>query len=201
MKVMMNVQRVLVAVRSGEPDSGIDESLQADEEAPGNMGVLKGEPARFMKSNQGVVATRTVGTGVGALMTDSMDDNDIAVTRSTSNPKPPAASTNEKLATITPVANISGPGTLSVLPPYPVGRGIFLPFNQTLPKCEMCRCTSALITRTRRSDPCNTVFLCLGHGLDVTSATHDLVLCQLTKKYLYSFISPQHEAAIRAVLA
>ena len=49
-------------------DNGIDETLYAEEEARGNMSVLKGEPARFMENGQGVLATRTVETGAGAWM-------------------------------------------------------------------------------------------------------------------------------------
>ena len=128
------------------------------------------------------------------------DDNDIAVTGSTPNPEPPAACASEKPASITQVTHMSGSDASSMLPSYPVGRGIIFPFNQTLPKCGMCRC-SALITKTRRSDPSKIGFLCLGHGLDVTSAARDLVFSQAhAKKHICTFISPQHEAAIRAFL-
>ena len=127
------------------------------------------------------------------------DDNDIAVTESTPNPETPSACASEKPASVTPVTRMSGSDASSMLPSYPVGRGIIFPFSQELPKCGMCRC-SALITKTRRPDPSKTVFLCLGHGLDVTLAARDLVLLQ-AKKSLYTFISPQHEAAIRAFLA
>jgi hypothetical protein len=190
-------------------DSGIDESWQAEEDSPGNTGVLKGEPMRFIENSQGVVAARAVGTGAGPWMADSIgikpgdlkeDDNDIAVTESTPNPESPAACASEKPASVT---HMSGSDASSKLPSYPVGRGIIFPFNQTLPRCGvgMCRC-SALITKTRRSDPSKTGFLCLSHGLDVTTAARDLVFSQPQgKKNLYTFISPQHEAAIRAFLA
>jgi len=46
-----------------------DGRLQAEEGAPGNMGVLKGEPARLVKNSRGeVTETRIVKTGKGALM-------------------------------------------------------------------------------------------------------------------------------------
>jgi len=159
--------------------------------------VLKGKTA-FMENKQGIVATRTVGKEAEAWMADSMDGNDIAVTGSTPNPKPPAASTNEKLTGIR-VVNRSSSNASSKLPSHPVGRGVLLPFNQTLPRCRSCQ-SSALITRTRRSDPTNTGFVCLDHGLKGTSVTRDLVLLQ-AKRSLFTFISPQHEAAIRAFLA
>ena len=159
-----------------------------------------------METNQGVVAARTVGKGAEAWMADSIGiqrgdpeegDNDIAVTESAPNPKPPAASTNEKPTGIR-VINRSSSNASSKLPSHPVGRGVLLPFNQTLPRCRSC-CSSALITRTRRSDPTNTGFVCLDHGLKGTSVTRDLVLLQ-AKRNLFTFISPQHEAAIRAFL-
>ena len=159
-------------------DSGIDESLQAEEGSPKNTGVLKEEPAQFIGNSQGLVAARTVGIGAGPWMADSIgiqpgdhkeDDNGIAVTASTPNPESPAACASEKLANVTPVSHMSWSDALSMLPSYPVGRGI-IPFNQRLPKCGMCRC-SALITKTRHSNPSKTGFLCLGHGLDVNVLT------------------------------
>jgi len=153
-----------------------------------------------MGNRQGVVATRTVGKEAEAWMADSVEGNDITVTESTPNPKPPAASTNEKLTLADiRVVNRSSPNASSKRPSHPVGRGILLPFNQTLPRCRSCQ-SSALIIRTRRSDPTNTGFVCLDHGLKGTSATRDLVLLQ-AKRSVFTFISPQHEAAIRAFLA
>ena len=158
-------------------DGGIDESLQAEEGSPENTGMLKGEPTRFIENSQGVVAARAVGTGTGPWMADCIgikpggpkeDDNDIAVIESTPNSEPPAACASEKPTGVTPVTHMSGSDASSMLPSYPVGRGIIFPFNQTLPRCGMCYC-SALITKTRRSNPSKTSFLCLGHGLDVTS--------------------------------
>jgi len=69
--------------------------LQAEEDSPGNMSVLKGEAARLMKNSRGAVAsTRTVKRGRKVLTTDKIgiqrggleeDDNGVAIGTSTPN--------------------------------------------------------------------------------------------------------------------
>ena len=92
-----------------------------------------------------------------------------------------------------------------------MGRGIFLPSDQLpsgkfLSRCEKCDCR-ALIARTVAGhyDFYKNGVLCLDHGLDVNSVTRDLVIRKQAKpgnmRYRYKFISSEHEAAIRAVLA
>jgi len=75
-----------------------DERLQAEEGAPGNMGVLKGEPARLVKNSLGEAAkTRIVKTGKESLMSNNIgkqrgdpeDNNGVAIGTSTPNSKPP----------------------------------------------------------------------------------------------------------------
>ena len=109
----------------------------------------------------------------------------------------PATPANEKLAG-TPLVT-SGPGSAAspVIPSYPVGRGISLPFGQLLPKCDACSC-NALITWYRPCNPKKNGVVCLDHGLTEGTATRDLVL--LKWKNRFRFISPEHEAAIRAFL-
>jgi len=149
-----------------------------------------------MENNQGEsIATRTVETGPETLMTNKIgiqqwdaekgEDKGIAIG-------------------VPPVASGSGSATSSAPPSYPVGRGISLPSGRFLPECESCDCR-ALISRTSRSYPSKNGLLCLDHGLDVNSVTRDLVIRTATPqnktKYVYAFISPEHEAAIREFLA
>jgi len=149
--------------------------LSAGEEAPG---VSKGKPTRPMKSGQGeVAATGIVETGTEELMIN-----------------------NKGIQRGDPEEDDNGaPGSAAspVLPSYPVGRGISLPFGQLLPKCDACSC-SALITWSRRCNPKKNGVVCLDHGLHEGWATRDLAL--LDNKSRYHFISPEHEAAIRAFL-
>ena len=174
--------------------------------------MLKGEPVRLMKNRRGgVAATRIAKTGTGteALRINNIGiqrgdpeevDNDcVAIGTSTPNSKPPATLANEKLAGVPPVT--SGPGSAAslVLPSYPVGRGISLPFGLLLPKCDWCSYNS-LIAWSCRSNPSENGDMCLDHGLQDNSATRDLVMKNISI-YQYSFISPEHEAAIRAFLA
>ena len=107
------------------------------------------------------------------------------------------------------MAGESGPAASTVLPSYPVGRGIFLPSDQLLsgqllPPCEKCGCR-ALIARVSNSNSFKNGVLCLDHGLEEDSITRCLVVravAQTKKKsVVYRFISPEHEAAIRAFLA
>ena len=187
-----------------------DERLQAEEGAPGNVGVLKGEPARLVKNSRGEVAeTRIVKTGKESLKFNNIgtqrgspgeDNNGVAIGTSTPNSKPPITPANEKLAGVPPITSRPGSAGSPVLPSYPVGRGISLPFDQFLPKCDWCSC-NALITWTPilRSCPKVSGALCLDHGLQSNSATRDLVMGNY-HFYQYRFISPEHEAAIRAFL-
>jgi len=168
-----------------------DDELSAEEDAPGDMSVLKGEPTRVMKNSRRAVATmRIVKKGKEVLRIKNIgtprgdpeeDDNGVAigVPPVTSRPRSPAS---------------------PVLPSYPVGRGISLPFGQLLPKCEGPGCScNALIAWSIRSNPKDNGVLCLDHGLERNSATRDLVLWR-NPPYQYGFISPEHEAAIRAFL-
>jgi hypothetical protein len=176
---------------------------------PGNANVLKGEPAQLVKNSRGEVATmRTVETGAEMLMADNIrvqqgdpekDNTDIAIGTPTPNRKPRAAPANEELAGVRPVT--SGPGSTAspMLPSHTVGRNMTLPYGQLLPRCGMCNC-SALIVRTRRPHSKHNCFVCLDHGLSETSNTRDLVL-RSGPKSRYAFISPEHEAAIRAFFA
>jgi len=69
--------------------------LQAEEDSPGNISVLKGKPARLMKNNWGAVAsTRTVKRGREALRTNNIgiqrgdpeeDHNGVEIGTSTPN--------------------------------------------------------------------------------------------------------------------
>jgi len=164
-----------------------------------------------MKNSQGAVAaTRIAKTGTGTEASrlridntrirrgdpEEVDYDGVAIGTSTPNSKPPATLANEKLAGVPPV---TGPAASLVLPSYPVGRGISLPFGLLLPKCDWCSCNS-LIAWSCRSDPSENGVMCLDHGLQDNSATRDLVMKNISF-YQYSFISQEHEAAIRAFLA
>jgi len=172
-------------------------------------GNLKGEPARLMKNSRGEVAEALiVETSKEALMIDNTgiqqgdpeeDNIGVVIGTSTTNSQSPAPAANEKLAGVPPVASGPGSAALPVLPSYPVGRGISLPFGQLLPKCYGCSC-NALIAWSHPSDPGANGVLCLDHGLQASSATRDLVILS-DSWYRYGFISPEHEAAIRALLS
>jgi len=199
-----------IAVHFGESaDGGIDERLQADEDAPRNMSVLKGEPTRLMKNSRGAVAaTRIVKTGKEALRIKNMgtqhdpkeDDNGVAIGMSTPNSRPPATAANEKLAGVPP--GTSRPESPATPPSYPVGRGISLPgpFGGLLPKCSWssCSCNALIVWRSSIDTKQNGV-VCLDHGLRKGSATRDLVLNPYY--FRYEFISPEHQVAIQAFLA
>jgi len=173
--------------------------------------VLKGEPARLMKNSRGAVAaTRIVRRGKEALRIKNIgiqggdpeaDDNDVAIGTSTPDSTPPATAANETLAGLPPVTSRPGSPAPPALPSYPVGRRISLPFGRLLPKCNWssCSCNALIVWRSRFDIKQNGV-VCLDHGLLDDSVTQDLSL-----KYLhyfhYEFISPEHEAAIRAFLA
>jgi len=166
--------------------------------------VLKGKPARPMKKGRRVVAaTCIVETGTEELMINNKglqrgDPEEDDSGTSTPNSKPPATPANERLAGAPPVTSgPAGSAASPVLPSYPVGRGISLPFGQLLPKCDACSC-NALITWYRRGNSMASGVVCLDHGLDEHRPARDLVF--LTYKNRYSFISSEHEAAIRAYL-
>ena len=169
--------------------------------------MLKRKSTRLMKNSQGkVAATRIVETGteinnIGIPGGDPEEDhNGAAICTSTPNPEPLATPANEKLAGVPPVT--SGPGSVGspVLHSYPVGGGVSLPFGRMLPKCDACSC-KALIAWSSLSNPKKNGFVCLDHGLrnDNGWATRHLGL--LSGKCRYSFISAEHEAAIRAFFA
>ena len=176
--------------------------------------MLKGEPARLMKNSQGAVAaTRVVKTGKKALRINKIgtqrgdpeeDDDGAAIGTSTINSKPPATVANEKLIRVPPVT--SRPGSPAPPPSYPVGRGISLPgpFGGLLPKCNWSSCScNALIVWRSGFDSKQTGLVCLDHGLREESegwATRDLVV-KSHSSFRYEFISPEHEATIRAFLA
>ena len=176
--------------------NGTDERLQAEREMSGNIGALKGEPVQLMENSQGQVAathtveteepTRLVADYIGIQQSDVEEDGaGVAIVASAPRLEPP----------VPPVTVESRPAASPVLPSYPVGRGVSLPFGQLLPRCARCNCR-ALITLTHHSTSETNRVLCLDHGLSWTSDTKDLVLLKR-----YSFISPEHEAAIRAFLA
>ena len=163
---------------------------------------------------RGVAATHIVETGKEALMINNMgvqrddpgeDDNGVATCRPTPNYKRLAAPANEELTGLSPVT--SGPTTGStespVLPCYSVGLGVSFPFGQLLPRCSErgCNC-NALIAWSNRSDPKETGVVCLGHGLQWANHwdVQNLALIW-TAQRRYRFISPEHEAALRAFLA
>ena len=188
--------------------------LQAEEDAPGNMSALTGEPARLMKnSREAVAATRNVKTGtkasginnIGIQRGDPKEDyNGVSTGTSTINSKPPATAANEKIAGVSPVTSRPGSPASPVLHSYPVGRGISLPFGRLLPKCDWSSCScNALIVWRSALDPKQTGVVCLDHGLIAESEdwpTRHLRLKYHTK-FPLEFISQEHEAAIRAFLA
>jgi len=178
------------------------------------MSALKGEPARLTKNSRGAVAaTRVVKTGKKALRINKIgtqrgdpeeDNNGVSIGTSTINSKPPATASNEKLAGVPP--GTSRPGSPASPPSYPVGRGISLPgpFGGLLPKCSWSSCScNALVVWRSALDTKQTGVVCLDHGLRDESegwATRDLVL-KSHSSFRYEFVSPEHEAAIRAFLA
>ena len=165
--------------------------------------MLKGKPARPMKKGRRVVAT----TGIVETGTEESMINNKGVQRgdpeeddngtSTPNSEPPATPANERLAGAPPVTSGPGSAVSPVLPSYPVGRGISLPFGQLLPKCDTCSC-NALITWRRDGNPKKHGVVCLDHGLEAYLPARDLALRSWKNEYI--FISPEHEAAIRAFL-
>ena len=168
----------------------------------------EGEPALQIKDSQREVAgTRTVETGektwqmannIGMQQGNLKEDDDGVAITTTPNAKHSVAPVNDKV--VSPVTIGSGPAASPSLPSYPVGRGIFLPFGQLLPRCAMCNCI-ALIAMTYHSDPEIKCVLCLNHGLLGNSVTRNLILLNgAWNRYQYRFISPEHEAAIRAFL-
>ena len=179
------------------------------------MRVLKGEPAQRTKDGRGsclgkVAAKGIIETGKGALITNNIriqrgdaeeDDNSVAICTSTPNSKSLAVPANEELVGLPP--ETSGPGSVAspVFPYYSVGEGVSLPFSQLLPQCSFCSC-NALIAWSGRSDPKENGFACLSHGLQVDGrrGIRDLMLDWDVKRR-YSFISPEHEAALRAFFA
>ena len=176
------------------------------------MSVFKGKPARLMKnSRQGAVAaTRIVKTGTEALRINNIgiqrsdpeeDDNGVAIGTSTTNSMPPATPTNDKLAGLPPGTSRPGSAVSPVLPSYPVGRGIFLPFGRLLPKCGWSNCScNALIVWRSKFDSKHHGVVCLDHGLEEESEilpTRDLYLKGVSN-FSHQFISPEHLAAIRA---
>ena len=174
--------------------------------------MLKGELAQLTKNGSGsqgkVAATGIVESGKEALMVNNVgmqggdpeqDGNGVRICKFASDSKPPAAAANEELTGVSPIA--SGPGSAAspVLPHYSVGWGVSLPFGQSLPQCGECSC-NALIAWSGRSDPKETGVVCLGHGLVYGSDIRDLVL-NWTYQRRYRFISPEHEAALRAFVS
>ena len=154
-------------------------------EVPGTSTVETGAKTWQMANNMGIQQGDP----------EKADDDSIAITTSTSipNAKHPVAPANEKLDAVPSVTVGSGPAVSSALPSHPVGRGISLPFGQLLPQCANCGC-NALIAMTPYFGEISV--LCLDHGLLGGSATRNL-----TRRPRCSFISPEHEAAIRAFLA
>jgi len=179
---------------------GVDEGLQVEDEVSGNVDALKGEPAQFMENSQGeVAATNGMADHMGSQQGDvEKDDNGVEITASAPKPNPPVSLVNEKIEGAPSASVGSRPAASLVVPSYPVGRGVSLPFAQLLPRCARCNC-HALIAMTHHSDPGKDRVLCLDHGLLWTSDTEDLVLLKAWNRY--SFISPGHETAIRAFLA
>ena len=174
------------------------------------MSVSKGEPAQLMKSSRrAVAATRIVETDKGALGINNIgiqrgdpeeDDDGAAIGTSTTNSKPPATAANEKLTGLPPGTSRPGSGASPVLRSYPVGRGISLSFSRLLPKCNWSSCScNALIVWRNRIDIKQNGLVCLDHGLIENSVTQNLRL-NSSNSFQYDFISPEHEAAIRASL-
>ena len=185
---------------------------------PGNISVKKREPAQQMKNNQREVAeTRTVKTRAKKARTaknkaiqqgdPEMEDGDGAATITPTpalNGKPPVIPANEKLEAVSPEIVGSESAASPALPSYPVGRGISLPFGQSLPRCARCSCCALIAVKHPFTPETNHV-LCLDHGLLRNSATRDLILLKGPQWGMspqsYNFISPEHEAAIRVFLA
>ena len=182
---------------------------------PGNISVKKREPAQQLNNNQREVAeTRTVKTRAKKPRTaknkaiqqgdPEMEDGDGAATTPALNGKPPVIPANERLEAVSPDIVGSESAASSAIPSYPVGRGISLPFGQSLPRCERCSCCALIATKHRYTPEANHV-LCLDHGLLRNSATRDLILLTVPQWSMnlqsYNFISPEHEAAIRGFLA
>ena len=160
----------------------------------------QGGPIQQMKKRQrGVAGTSTVGAGAKTWqmanntgIQQGHGDPEKALT-CTLNAKHPVAPANEKVEVVPPETVGPEPAASPALPSYPVGRGISLQFGQLLPQCANCNC-NALIAMTHFSSPEISV-LCLDHGLIPNSVTRDLNFWPRSR-----FISPEHEAAIRAVL-
>jgi hypothetical protein len=175
--------------------------------------MLKGEPTQPTKKRRGhrgkVAATGIVNTGKEALMINNIrtqsgdpeeDENGIGICMSTPNSKSPVSPVNDKLTCLSLVTSEPAPGSVAspVLPCYSVGCGVSLPFGQLLPQCSKYNCHhNALIAWSNRSDPKETGVVCLSHGL---SDIRGLVLTWDVYRR-YCFISPEHEAALRAFLA
>jgi hypothetical protein len=177
------------------------------------MSVLKVKPTHLTKNGRRngrreVAATHIVETGKEALMINNIgiqkgdpeeNDNSVGICTSTPNSKPPASPANEELTGLPPVTSAPGSAAPPVLPCYSVGWGVSLPFGQVLPQC--CNCSrNALIARSNRSKPEVNGVVCLEHGLDKHSGIQNLKLLWTTT-HRYRFISPEHEAAIRAFFA
>ena len=152
-----------------------------------------------------MIATHTVETGPETLMANNIGiqqggpekNEDDGISIGTFTPSQiSGCPANEKLAGL---AGVTSETTASpMLPSYPVGWGISLPFGQLLPKCELCGCR-ALIARTHNSGSSEKSGVrCLTHGLTETSVAPCLVLKEKTKKARFTFISQAHEDAIRA---
>jgi hypothetical protein len=174
--------------------------------------MLKGEPAQLMKDGSAsrgeVAAMGIIETGKEALMINNSgmrrgdpeeDDNGVAICTSTLNSKSPATLANEELAGVAPETGGPEFAASPLLPCYPVGRRISLPFGQVLPQCCYCSC-NALITLSNRSDLKENSVVCLDHGLEACYDIRDLKLLW-SIEHRYRFISPEHEAALRAFLA
>ena len=164
-----------------------------------------------MKNSRGAVAaTRIVKTGTEALRINNTgvqrgdpeeDDNGVSIGTYTINSKPPATTANDKLSGVPPVTSRPRSPASPVLHSYPVGRGVSLPFGRLLPKCDWsnCSCNALIIWRSVNDTKRNGV-VCLDHGLQEDLPTQDLHMKRLSV-FRYEFISPEHEAAIRAFLA
>lgn len=156
---------------------------------------VNGAAARTVETHKGSLVINNIGIQRGDL---EEDDNGV---RSPSNSKPGLTATDEEPAGVPPVTNMPGCAVPLVLPSYPMGRGIFLPFGCLLPKCHGYECDrNALIAYHNYSDTSRNDVLCLDHGLEANSDTRYLVLKPLPD-YQYGFISLEHEDAIRAFLA
>jgi hypothetical protein len=151
--------------------------------------------SRIVKTNTEVLILNNIGIQRGD---PKEDDNGVTTGTSTPNSDPSATLTNEKLVGVPPVTSRLGPAASPVLPSYPVGRGISLPLGQSLRKCEECSCTALIAWSPQARKVFH--FVCLDHGLEEGSATQDLVLPTRNIYRHYSFISPEHKAAIQTFL-